>query len=71
MSNAKWFRSLSLIVLGAVLGGLIATSWERSRHRATKQSPGHSRHTGSGRDASERHQAAGFSSHGGGRHVRR
>ena len=30
MANANWFRGLSLVVLGAVLGGFLATAWEHT-----------------------------------------
>jgi hypothetical protein len=39
MANANWFRSLFLLVVGAILGGLLATAWEHPNAIAQQNNP--------------------------------
>lgn len=39
MSNANWFRSLVLVFLGGVVGGLFALAWEHSTVLAQRDNP--------------------------------
>jgi len=39
MANANWFRSLFLLVVGGVLGGLLSSAWNHSTALAQAQNP--------------------------------
>ena len=39
MANLRWIRSLQMLVLGAILGGLFVLSWERPAPLAQQNSP--------------------------------
>ena len=39
MANSNWFRSLRLLVLGGIMGGLLATVWEQPNAVAQQDNP--------------------------------
>lgn len=39
MANANWFRSLSLVVLGALLGAFLTTAWQHANAAAQQNNP--------------------------------
>jgi hypothetical protein len=39
MANANWFRSLLLLVVGGILGGLFASAWDHPTALAQRDNP--------------------------------